>query len=259
MDNHGVIYGIRDLTEPERIRYVGLTRGVPKVRMSNHWTYSRKPGRLNRLHGWLKSRSERPEDVDMVIIREALPEEDLNELEKQYIAMYRGRGMADLNHTDGGEGLSGYRRSEESRRAISEKYKKSGGPMARLTWEDVNTIRERRKDKYEPAVPIAEEYGVSRTVIDRILNNTLWNDPGFDPEDIKPREGGFNAGAKLTMDQAREIREFRAGVWVSAKSLAEEYGVSEPAMQGLLKNRTYFDPNYDPKSLKPYEKGRWGK
>lgn len=259
MNKHGVIYGVVDLLEPERVRYVGLTKGGPKVRMSNHWTYSRKDGPLNKLHSWLKSRSARPEDVEMKILYEATEGEDLNLLEMEHIAKYRGLGQADLNHTDGGEGLWGYKRSEESKQSLSRKYRASGGPVAKLSWEDVREIRRHRSETYEPGEDVARRYGVKRTCIDRILNNTMWIDEGFNPDNIVPRPGGMHKGCKLTMDQVRQVRELRKVKWVSAKSLAERYGVSEPAMQGILKNRTYFDPEYDHTQIKPYDKGRWGK
>lgn len=195
----------------------------------------------------------------MRILYEAREGENLNQLEVENISKYRELGQADLNHTDGGEGLRGYRRSEESKRAMSEKYKSSGGPVAKLTWDDVREIRRFRVKEYEPAEEVAARYGVARTCIDRILNNTMWVDDGFDPQSIKPRPGGLNPGCKLTMKQVKEIRALRKEKWVSAKSLAEIYEVSEPAMQGILKNRTYFDPEYDHTQIKPYEKGRWGK
>lgn len=259
VSKNGIIYGIIDQLEPERVRYVGLTYGVPRVRLSNHWTYSRREGQKNKLHSWLSSRKDRPEDVAMICLHEAEPGENLNDLERLFIARLREIGQADLNHTDGGEGLKGYRRSEESKAAISKKYRETGGPSAKLSWDDVNAIRAHRLVNYEPAEDVSSRYGVARTCIDRILNNTMWFDSNFNPEHVKPRPGGLNQRCKLTRDQVNEVRSLRKNVWVSAKSLAEKYGVSEPAIQGILKNRTYFDPDYDHTTIRPYEKGRWGK
>lgn len=244
-----IVYGIQDIREPGRIRYVGKTTGDPKVRMSNHWTYSRRPGSLSRIHGWLRSRSSVPEVVEMIPLAYSDSDDELSQLEIDTIRDYRARGMADLNLTDGGEGLRGYSRSPESRKAISEKYRASGGPVAKLTWDQVREIREHRMKVYEESADTAKRYGVLGSAISRILLNVLWRDDEFDPGLVVPRPPGSHRSAAFNMDTIREIRTLRQSSWVSSKSIAENYGVSESAIQHILDNRSYRDPNYDPATL----------
>lgn len=243
------VYGLYDTRDPERIRYVGKTTGTLRVRLSNHWTYSRKEGKLTRVQGWLKSRSTTPELVGMRVLRTASSEEELNRVEIETIAEYRARGEADLNHTDGGEGMRGVVRTPESREALSRKYRKTGGPNATLNWQQVREIRTNRMLGYEEAASVAERYGVGRTVIDRILRNQMWIDSAFEPSQVKPRPAGTSKLAKLTLEQVNGIRTRRAKEWVSSRALAEAHGVTESAIQHILSNLTYKDPNYCPEGL----------
>lgn len=243
------VYGIYDTRDPERIRYVGKTTGTLRVRLSNHWTYSRKEGKLTRIQGWLRSRSATPNLVGIRVLRTVGSDEELNRVEVETIAEYRARGEADLNHTDGGEGMRGVVRTPESREALSRKYRETGGPNAKLNWHQVREIRTHRTRDYEEATSVAERYGVSRTVIDRILKNQMWSDPAFDPTQVTPRPAGMNNRAKLTIEQVNGIRALRAKEWVSNRALAETHGVTESAIQHILSNLTYKDPSYCPDGL----------
>lgn len=251
MSTNYLVYGIYDIQDPERIRYVGMTTGDLKTRLRNHWAYSDPKYRRSRIQCWMYSRRNRRGDVRMVVLDSVKDFEELKRAEMEQIKKFREKGMADLNLTDGGEGMLGYRRSEESKRQISEKYRKTGGPYAKLTWEDVRRIRKDRMERYEPAEEVAKRYGVQRTAIDRILRNELWIDETFNPDDVKPRPGGMHVGAKIPMEKVREIREHRTREWRSAKSIAEENGVTEPVIQNILRNKSYHDPEFDPSKVIP--------
>lgn len=188
-------------------------------------------------------------------MRDGLSDEEIHDAEIALIATMRSSGQADLNLTDGGEGLLGYKKSAESREALSKKYRASGGPSAKLNWDQVREIRALRLDRYVPAAEIAAEYGVLRTAIDRILNNTMWVDEDYDPELMSPRIRQRHPQSMFTKEQVAEIRKYRQTTWESAKDLGERYGVSIPTIYGILRNRVYFDPEYDPETIvgRPYE------
>lgn len=251
MERRNLIYAIYDNREPERVRYVGKTTTNLKTRLSNHWTFARNAPRPYRIQAWLRSRLTCPEVVGIRVIVETETPLELNELEVQWISHYRNLGQADLNLTDGGDGGTGVVRSAESKRAISEKYRASGGPVAKLTWDQVREIRSLRQREYLEAAEVCEKYGVQRTVIDRILNNLLWADPEFDPQTIKPRPPGSSKNAKLSMGQVREMRSLRQQEWISSRVLAERHGLVEATVQHILENRSYRDPEYDPATLAP--------
>lgn len=250
MERSNLIYGIYDTREPDRIRYVGKTTTNLRVRLSNHWTYAKTVNR-SAIQRWLWSRREIREVVGIRVLREVSDGDDLDKHEVELIAHYRSQGQADLNHTAGGEGMTGYKRSEESKREISEKYRATGGPSAKLNWAVVREIREWRTREYVGAKEVAAKYGVNRTAVDRILKNQMWFDPGFAPESLKPRIRKRDPRAKLTDEQVREIRALRQQQWIPSRELAKQYGVTEPAMQQILENRNYRDEAYDPDSLVP--------
>jgi hypothetical protein len=175
--------------------------------------------------------------VEIRELCEADDENELNELEVFWISNLRSAGQADLNLTDGGDGGRGSVHSPESRTALSEKYRASGGPSAKLNWATVHEIRARRQALYQEATVLAADYGVTRTAIDRILKNQLWFDPTFNPESIASRPAGSHHRTKLTMDEVRELRNLRLSEWVSSRSLADKFRMSESAIQHLLENK----------------------
>lgn len=249
MERRNLVYGIVDTREPDRIRYVGLTTCGLETRMRNHWAYARRSENPSKIQAWLKSRLNQPEVVQIKELFEAESLEALKEAEVKHIAHYRALNQADLNLTDGGDGNLGVLRTEESKTRMSEKYRQTGGPSAKLNWEQVREIRERRVAEYSKAEILASEYGVARTAIDRILKNQLWFDPAFDPSTLAPRAPGSISTAKLTMDQVNEMRDLRKAQWVSSRSLAQKYGVKEATIQFILNNKSYHDESYDPRDL----------
>lgn len=258
MGTIGVIYGIFDTDSPERIRYVGLTTNNIAARMRNHWTFARTGRGKTRIYCWLRKRIDTPYRVGIREIDRPKEGETLQDAEIRVIREFRGLGMADLNISDGGNGGLGHVKSPEVRKALSDKYRASGGPSAVLNWETVREIRRGRTERYSPADEVGNRVGVNRTAIDRILRNQLWYDPEFDPSTIAPRPPAMQARCAFTMEQVQEIRELRKKKWIRTRVLAEEYGVTEATMQHLLDNRTYKDPDFDPKSLAPTIRGKKG-
>ena len=109
----------------------------------------------------------------------------------------------------------------------------------RLTMADATVIRERSAEGCTQA-ELAEEYGVHKTTVTSVVGNRTWHDPNYSPSPYR-----------LTMADATVIRERYAEGCTQAE-LAEEYGVSQPTVSLVLRNRTWHDPNYSP----PIVKGR---
>ena len=88
--------------------YVGQTLDY-KRRMSGHKHSSKNPkhyfSRAIRKYGW--------ENFTKQILIDDVPEEDLKNLEINYISFYNSFGPGGYNLTKGGEGLSGYKYTEE--------------------------------------------------------------------------------------------------------------------------------------------------
>lgn len=120
-----------------------------------------------------------------------------------------------------------------------------------LTWGQVREIREHRQLQEETNTVTGSRYGVPESVIKKVLNNWTFKDPDFDPERVKtPRTGSWVE--KITQGTANEIRQRRKNQWERLVDLAGEYGVSTSTIRGVLDNRTYTDPDYDPGSIIRY-------
>ncbi len=109
------IYALLDPTTNE-IRYIGKSKNI-KRRYYEH-THN-KSGNCIYLKHWLATLNEKPkleiiELCDLTVI---------NEKEKYWIKYYKDLGNKLTNLTDGGEGVYGYKRSDESKKRISESLK----------------------------------------------------------------------------------------------------------------------------------------
>lgn len=111
------VYALTDLSDGA-IRYVGKTNYTHTERLRVHIAEAKR-GSTFPVHRWL-----RKHDLACgLVILEADPE-DIAEAERSWIAVCRAAGDRLLNCTDGGEGMTGYRYSEESRAKMSESGKR---------------------------------------------------------------------------------------------------------------------------------------
>lgn len=193
------IYGLFDVAEPDRIRYVGKTIATLRKRMTGHWGAARHNGYSRPIGKWLQKRS--PSEVGIVEICRAENLQDLDLLEIEQIAFYRSKGMADLNILDGGGGGTGFKHSEEYKAKLSvartgmkfsseskkkmsdsakEKFaqnpelgKLHGQKVAKLSEKDVTEIRSRFQSG-ESRFSIAEDYPVSPGNIWMIVSRKTW-------------------------------------------------------------------------------------
>jgi len=129
-----------------------------------------------------------------------------------------------------------------------EEMKGEGNPNAKLEKAKVIQIREKHY-KGVQIKELANEFGVSRDAIYRIVTGRTWTCTGGPisiqhtrgPISTRSREemkGEGNPNAKLTETAVVQIREkYRAGVPVSV--LADEFGVTQNAIRNIVKGRTW--------------------
>lgn len=99
------------------VRYVGKTVQFPWHRVRAHITTARNRPRLP-VHWWLRKHADEPYHIRHL---ERVPVGgDWATRERYWIAKFRADGCNLLNMTDGGEGLSGLRRSDEHKRKIAD-------------------------------------------------------------------------------------------------------------------------------------------
>lgn len=108
------MFTIYALTDPETsvIRYVGKTNN-PGYRLKSHSKPVLKP-RTHRGY-WVNSLLARGLQPAMVVCDTCDDEATANELEKAWIKLFRMAGVPLTNCTDGGDGMAGYKHTEESK------------------------------------------------------------------------------------------------------------------------------------------------
>lgn len=116
-------YYIYTLTSPLKediVKYVSYTNN-PSKRYNKHIN-SHKYG-VSKVKTWIKSLNFKNIKPTMTIIDEFDTVEEVKEAEIGYIRLYKSIGVNLKNHTLGGEGIVGYRHTEEAKRKISESSK----------------------------------------------------------------------------------------------------------------------------------------
>ncbi len=118
--NNRFIYGIFDPTNGE-LKYVGCTVDHLEHRLATHLV----PSALNRRNhrsNWLNSVLAKGLNPQMRLLIDYgdISYKELLKLEIYWIKHYRLLGFKLVNATDGGEGMLGYKHSEEARRNMSE-------------------------------------------------------------------------------------------------------------------------------------------
>lgn len=228
------VYGLKEKGS-DKIRYVGKTvsrRGV-KDRVYHH-----KWGAENRFKGVPSQRWIRKIGSDRVEfeILEETTEELAGVLERQWIRTLKLRGEADLNITEGGDG----RTSRETSGELN--------PRSVFTWSQVRELRERAKKEYVCSEREARKMGVTRSAVDKILRNTSWVDPDYNPgdrityrtlnEDPLSRETVYRRFSNKEVEDIRKkylegytvdelAQEFETGGTTVRRILFEKYGSEE--------------------------------
>lgn len=129
---YGTVYVLEDPRKSipkERDRYVGRTMKRTRARLLEHMAEARA-GRLNHRLNWIRSLVKAGVEPTLRVLEE-LPSDELSEAEIKWIAKFRKEGYKLTNGTDGGEGISGWKHSEETKRKMSEKQK--GRPVSQVT------------------------------------------------------------------------------------------------------------------------------
>ena len=249
----GVIYVIFDVREPDKVRYVGLTSVSLNHRRGGHWTDSQR-GELP-IHRFLRKRNHDRGLVSFQVIDEAESMDELNDLEMGWIAYYRSIGQADLNITDGGGGTRGRKmtdeQKEEKRQSMLGRFRGENfkGEL-KLSWDKVRDIRRRAQTKWESQHDLADEFGVTQSIIARVLTNISWIDETFDPGTVKPRPAETHANNRQSpVEVVKEILELRKREWIPEREIGRRYGLTRSNVNNILRNHRWPDPEYNPKDL----------
>jgi DNA invertase Pin-like site-specific DNA recombinase len=126
---------------------------------------------------------------------------------------------------------------------------------AKLTEAQVVEIVELYKASNKSVSEIAEQYGVSRTVVGKILSGELWTHVDADlpgqgrrssgdrhwtrrnPE--QRRMGTASGNAKLTEEIVREMRTRYAAGGVTQQALSDEYGINRGTISEIINRKLW--------------------
>ena len=181
-----------------------------------------------------------------VEIIDLCPIEELDEKEIYYIAQYNSFHHG-YNSTEGGQNWSPNIHSlktEEKRqqtRELNQSLKGENHPRAKLTNEEVISIRQRYIDGETPE-SIYQDYKDRYSSFDtfrRIILGYTYKSVGNIPNSEQVR----HTNAKLTDVQVKEIRNKYQKGKISFAKLGKEYGVSGTTISRIIKNEIYKNVN----------------
>lgn len=243
-----IIYKVTNLINNKV--YIGLTTRTFEERKKQHLREAINSNSKKYFHNALRKYGN--DNFIWEIIDVAETQEELNEKEIYWISLFNSYGKQGYNQTRGGEGASGYKHSDESRKKMSKdrigrthsedskkmmsmsqkgrvhsketkmkigkSRKGSKHPLAKLNEESVLEIKELIKNRMS-LTEIAKIFNVNGTIVVKIKNGETWKHVGEDVSDIQCR--------KLTEEDVKEIKNLLKKGQLSQKKISEKYGVSK--------------------------------
>jgi len=238
----GIIYKATNIINGKV--YIGQTVKALEKRISGHYSNARKnttPGsyffKAIRKHGEGAFKWD--------VIDEADNPDELNQKEIYWISHYNSNGKGGYNLTDGGEGVRGYKVTEEGverrRKVLKEMWKNGHGKnfpkgedavAAKFTDLQIRRIGELLMRGEKPSV-ISKEYNIHTSSISSIRIGKVWNHL-FTEEEIEIMKTRGSKGANwLSESVILEIKDLLLYSPMFNKEIAIAYNVSENVVYNI--------------------------
>lgn len=235
----GEVYGLycvcKDCStyRSEEVRYVGVTvEGIEK-RLRAHLNESRSTSKKAKDH-WIRKHGEHN-------IRTRLLESvttSIEDLRIAEIAWISSMGtFGNLNMTRGGDGIWGYRFSDEVRERFRERTAQQMAvkhPRARISEDDAKEII-RRAWNGESNPEISRDYPLSESSVGKIVSGVNW--PHLERPDYPRPRRKKKRNLAIPLEVAQSIRDSATGEWGDLKRLASKFGVCETTVSLILNCR----------------------
>lgn len=246
---YGIIYEVTLPNDPQRVRYVGQTTKTLEERERTHYKASRfaKPERKTPMGKFLGKYGDTENRPQFKEVSRHKSRESLDKAEKERIALLKSEGMCDLNLLPGGQ--INVSESPETLLKMSKAQSGDKSHTAKLTWVEVREARERYLAG-ERIGSIIRDYCVGYQNMTGILRNRTWVDCDYTPP--RKRPGKPRA---LSDSDILEVRERAQKEVKTASEWAREYGATSHTMARVLKNKTSFDPNFNPQRVLKARRG----
>lgn len=219
------IYTLSDPISYET-RYVGKTLNIKK-RYSEHINESKTNN--TRKSNWIRKLS-KEEKLPIIDVIDICDECSFSFWEMHYISLYKSWGFRLLNHTDGGEGASGYKYSDDMRLKKSESMK---GPKNHFYGK--NHTKETKK--------------ILSEVDKKGEKNPMWNkNHKISSKNImSSKKSGLYDGVKNP--RARKLYQYTINnelvkIWDYAKECADFYNISRGNISTFAKNNSKVDDKH---------------
>lgn len=222
------------------IRYVGITVEGLDFRLGRHLVESRTNSqkakdRWIRKHGEENIRGRVLEVVTTGI-------EDLRIAEIGWISkLGTFESPRGLNMTRGGEGVWGYKFSEEVKERFRERTARQFAvkhPQAKMTEDQVKEVI-RRLWTGESCPSIAKDFGVKPATIQKIRSGDNW--PQIDRPSTPVPKNTLNHGKRKVLDsQAQKIKDEYTGTYGDYAALGRKYGLSAVTVSDIINGKNRY-------------------
>jgi group I intron endonuclease len=263
-----IIYKVTNLVNGKV--YIGKTINTLEKRKIQHISESNANRTKSIFHKALRKYGE--DNFLWEIIDSAESENELFDKEKYYITFYHSYIKDDnsngYNMTIGGEGISGLKFSEESkkksseshkgqivsnetRKKISERFKGSNHPLSKLNEEEVLQIKEMLKDGMS-YLEIAKEFNVVEGTISTIKQGRSWKHVGDDVSYITYSKIKIS---KLTEVEVKEIKSLLKEGTMTQKEIGTMYNVDDVTICHIYTGVAWKDVGEDMSKIHPGKRG----
>lgn len=232
MQGPAYIYALRD-PRTNDIKYVGQTTRTLEKRVGEHIRHAKVY--RHRTANWIKKLAKLSLKPTIELLEE-VSLENIDERESYWITHYRELGIDLLNHTDGGEGVAGFKWSEESKRKQSERKQGIGFKLTEKNVLDIYDLMRKGKGNKE----IAVMYGLTRQYVRQLRYGLTWSH--IYPTDIPPapkRQGEKINSAKLGEKAVLKIHKLLAEGQMTHAEIAKQFDVSRPVVTRIASGKRW--------------------
>lgn len=222
-----VVYGLASSNAPDRVRYIGQTTLLPAVRLRIHLQSAKRKPRQAVQH-WINKHLADGHTILMIILK---TDAEYHRDEQAMICAYRAAGADLMNHTDGGEGVFGYRHTPEecARRGLAS-VARAQNRSPEVAAEINQRISGALKGRAIPAEVCAKMAAARLGEKNPFFGQTHAE---------ATRIANAKARARLTDDQVRDLRRrYTAGE--SQTFLASSFGLSQAQVSQAVRGETYW-------------------
>lgn len=223
--------------------YIGQTVRQFEVRKNRHINDAFKCNSTTAFHRALRKYGNANFNWEVIDISET--EEELNQKEVYWISFYNSYALVEnsngYNMTIGGDGVSGYKQTDEHMQKCRDSFKRNGKTKGsnnhntKFTDDDVLMIKELIKTGMSLA-KIARKYDVKRATIGQIKRGETWSHVG---EDVSNIEYIYKT-SKLTENEVREIKLLLKEGKLTQKEIANIYGVKGNSISNIKNGKSWM-------------------